>query len=91
MTNPLTPDDLFQVFQGSCESISRRIARSLRRGSKHTEKDPELPRLLAANAALGCAFNVFVGHLDKAEDHLRDLRMYLKKVKEDRAAQASQN
>jgi hypothetical protein len=91
MTAPLTPDDLFQVFQWSCESISRRIARTLRLGSPRPEKDPELPRLLATNAALGCAFNVFVGHLDKAEDHLRDLRRHLKKVKEDKAAQASQN
>ena len=91
MTNPLSADDLFKVFQGSCESISRRIARSIRLGSARPDKDPELPRLLATQAALGCAFNVFVGHLDKAEDHLRDLRRHLKKVKEDKVAQASQN
>jgi hypothetical protein len=50
-----------------------------------------MARSLAVNAAIGCALNAFDGNLDKAEDHLRDFRRYLKQLKEDKAAQASQN
>ena len=84
MIKPITTDDLFQAFQQSCESVHRCI-----RGLP--DKAPELPKHMATNAAIGVAFNILSGHLEKAEDHLRDLRRWLKRVKEDRTASVSQN
>ena len=84
MIEPITTDDLFQAFQQSSESVHRCI-----RGLP--DKAPELPKHMAANAAIGFAFNILSGHLEKAEDHLRDLRRWLKKVKEDGASSESQN
>jgi hypothetical protein len=91
MTRPLTPSDLFQVYQWSGVGISWHLARHTWPGSPRLVEDAELPRLLATNAAIGCAYNLLTGELERAEDHLRDLRRHLKKVKEDKAAQASQN
>jgi hypothetical protein len=79
MTRPIERADLFSVWWWSCESVGRQ-------GIGH-----EMARSLAVNAAIGCALNAFDGNLDKAEDHLRDFRRYLKQLKEDKAAQASQN
>jgi hypothetical protein len=91
MTRPIERADLFSAWWWSCESVGRWGSRPPGKGVSGDQFRREMARTMAVNAAIGCALNAFDGDLDKAEDHLRDFRRYLKQLKEDKAAQASQN
>jgi hypothetical protein len=91
MTRPIERTDLFNAWWWSCESVVRQGFRTLGKEVSGAQLRREMARTIAVNAAIGCALNAFDGNLDKAEDHLRDFRRYLKQLKEDKAAQASQN